>query len=132
MLSTRQIAQISSDVKQAATMHLHAKDADAALKNFADDALAVSNTKVFSSRESLAADIREYYRMLKTVRYASFEDVHIHVISDGAATFTARFRYGFISTDGSITELRGVWTALYVLDEETWKIRLRHESFEQI
>ena len=131
MLSTNQIKKIEAKVEQAATAHLHTRDLDTALSHFTDDVLAVSKTMLLPSRESLAADIGEYYKNLEEVNYASWEDVHIRVINESAATFTARFRYGFTSTSGEVTDLRGVWTALFVLDEGIWKIRLRHESFEQ-
>ena len=132
MLSTHQIAAIESDVERAATKHLNARDAQSALEDFAHEVIAVSNTSVFSSRESLAANVHEYYKILKTVTHASWEDIHIHVISESAATFTAGFRYGFISKDDITTNLRGVWAALYEIEDEAWKIRIRHETFEQL
>jgi ketosteroid isomerase-like protein len=131
MLSTNQIIKIKEEVEQAATTHLNAKDADTALSHYTEDVLAVSNN-LFSSRESLATDIIEYYKILKKVNYASWEDIYIHVINESTATFTAKFSYGFTSQDNNITNLRGVWTALFLLDKGIWKIRLRHESFEQI
>lgn len=131
MLSTSQLTKIKAEVEQAATTHLNAKDVDAALSHFTDDVLAVSNSKLLFSRESLAADIGEYYKNLKNVNYASWEDVHIHVINESAATFTARFSYGFTNMDDKVVDLEGVWTALFVVDKGVWKIRLRHESFEQ-
>jgi ketosteroid isomerase-like protein len=132
MLSTSQIIKIEVEVEQAATTHLNAKDVNTALSHFTDDVLAVSNIKLFSSRESLAADIGEYYKILKKVNYASWEDVHIHVINESAAIFTAKFCYEFTGMNDQITTLKGVWTALFILDKGMWKIRLRHESFEQI
>ena len=132
MLSISQITRIQAEVGQAATKHLNTKDLDSALSHFTDDVLAVSNVKLFPAPESLAAEIGEYYKILKKVNYASWEDVHIHVINESAAIFTAKFRYGFTSTDDQITDLKGVWTALFILDNGIWKIRLRHESFEQI
>ena len=132
MISTSQIMKIKAEVEQAATTHLNTKDLNLALSHFTEDVVAVSNLTFFSSRESLTTDIGEYYKILKEVNYASWEDVHIHVINESAATFTAKFNYGFTSMDGEITDLKGVWTALFTLDEGIWKIRLRHESFEQI
>lgn len=132
MRLTSQTMKIKAEVEQAATTHLHAKDAETALSHFTDDVLAVSNGKLFPSRESLAADIGEYYKILKKVNHASWEDVHIYVINESAATFTAKFRYSFTGMDEKTTDLEGVWTALFILDEGIWKIRLRHESFEQI
>ncbi|MDH3246061.1 MAG: nuclear transport factor 2 family protein, partial [Saprospiraceae bacterium] len=121
MLSISQIAKIEAEVEQAATAHLNAKDMDTALSHFTDEVHAISNTTVFSSREELAADVGEYYRILKSVDHASWTDINVHVINDKAATFTAKFNYGFTSMDGEITNLKGVWTALFVLDKEGWK-----------
>jgi hypothetical protein len=91
----------------------------------------VSNTELFTSRDVLAAGIREYYRKLKKVNHASWRDAHLQVISESVATFSARFDYGFTGADETVTELTGVWTALFVLEERGWKIRLLHESVEQ-
>jgi len=132
MLSASQISKIETEVEQAATAHLNAKDIDTALSHFTDDVLAVSNTTVFSSCESLAVDVSEYYKILKNVNYASWEDVHINVINESTAIFTAKFSYGFTGISGEITDLKGVWTGLFILDKGIWKIRLRHESFEQV
>jgi ketosteroid isomerase-like protein len=132
MLSTSQIEKIKTEIEWAATALLHAKDRDTALSHYTDDILAVSNTQLFPSRDSLAADIGEFYKILKKVNYASWEDVYIHVIHENAAVFTAKFSYGFTSMDEKDTDLKGVWTALFTLDKGLWKIRLRHESFEQI
>ena len=132
MLPTSQIIRIKVEVEEAATTHLHAKDIDTALSHYTDDILAISNTTVCSSREELAADIGEYYKILKTVNHASWKDINIHVINENAATFSATFSYGFTSMDGEIANLKGVWTALFIRDKGIWKIRLRHESFEQI
>lgn len=132
MLPKSQIMKIEAEVEQAATAHLNAKDTDTALSHYTDKVLAISNTTAFSTREELKVDISKYYKNLKSVNHASWKDVSVHVINEKAATFTARFSYGFTSMDGETTDLQGVWTALFVLDKEVWKIRLRHESFEQV
>ena len=132
MPTANQIIKIQAEVEQAATRHLNATDAETALSHYTDDAFAVSNTTIFSSLESLSEEVCEYYKILKKVNYASWEDVNIHVINESAASFTAKFRYGFTDKKGVKTDLRGVWTALFVRDHGDWKIRLRHESFEQI
>lgn len=128
-LSESQIVQIRADVKQAAIDHLNTKDADTALSHFSDDIIAVSNDKLFPSFEALAEDVRAYYEILKEVNLAAWDEIHIRVINTNAAVFTAKFRYGFTSKDNNRTDLQGVWTALYVKDKSTWKIRVRHESF---
>ncbi len=131
MLSKSQIKEIKAEVKHAATTHLNTKDLASALRHYTDDVVAVSNNRLFSSFESLSSDIEEYYKILRKVNYATWEGVHIQVINESAATFTAKFSYGFTTMDGDKIDLKGVWTALYILDEGIWKIRLRHESFEQ-
>ena len=132
MLTMNQITRIKAEVEKAATQHLNAHDVNTALSHFTDDIIAVSNVNLFPSRESLAAEVREYYKILKKVNHASWKDVHIQVINESAAIFTAKFNYGFTSTNDQITDLEGVWTALFILDKGNWRIRLRHESFEQV
>ena len=132
MLSESQLSKIKAEVKEAATVHLNTTDAENALSHYTEDVIAVSNVKLFPSFESLADDIKEYYKNLKEVNYASWDDIHIHVISETAVTFTAQFRYGFTDRDNQKTDLQGIWTALFVRDGGSWKIRLRHESFSQL
>ena len=132
MLPSSQIMKLKTEIEQAAILHLNAKDIDTALRHYTDDMVAISNTTVFSSREELAAELSEFYSILKSVDHASWEDINIHVINASAATFTAKFNYGFTSKNGEQTDLRGVWTALFILDKGKWRIRLRHESFEEI
>ncbi len=132
MLSESEIKKIEAEIEEVATAHLNARDIETALSHFTDDIFAVSNTAIFSSHDSLEADISEYYKTLEGINHASWEDIYIYVINERSATFTANFSYGFTSKDGEVTELKGVWTALFILDEGEWKIRLRHETFEQI
>ncbi len=119
-------------MKRAATAHLNAKEIHTALSHFTDDVIAISNTEIFSSHEELAAEVGEYYKILKSVNHAFWEGVHIQVIHENAAIFTAKLHYGFTSVEDETTNLKGVWTALFILDNGEWRIRLRHESFEKI
>ena len=130
MLSVNRIETIKKEVEQAAEEHLNALDSETALSHFTDDVLAVSNTDVFSSREELSIDVNRYYDSLKSVNYANWEDIHIKVLSESAATFTAKFRCGFTTSENIEVNLRGVWTALFIHAEGDWKIQLRHESFD--
>lgn len=130
-LSESQVAQIEAEIKQAAIDHLNTKDADTALSHFADDIIAVSNDKLFPSLEKLSEDVRAYYKILKEVNLAAWDEIHIRVISRNAAVFTAQFRYSFTSKDNNRTDLQGIWTTLYVRDKGRWKIRVRHESFAE-
>jgi ketosteroid isomerase-like protein len=129
MLSDRQVAYIKSEIKQAAIDHLNTKDAETALSHFAEDIVAVSNDRLFPSFEALAEDVRAYYNILKEVNLAVWDEVYIRVINTNAAVFTAKFHYSFTSKDDNRIDLKGLWTALYVKDNNKWKIRVRHESF---
>ncbi len=128
-LGDEQLALIRVEIDKAATDHLHAQDADTAMSHFADDVVAISNLRIFPSRQSLAEDVRAFYDILQEVNEAAWNDVHIVVVDQHTATFTAEFRYAFTNKDDEITKLEGVWTALFVRLEGNWKIRVRHESF---
>jgi ketosteroid isomerase-like protein len=132
MLSESEVARIKAEVEQAATDHLKTKDTETALSHFADDIIAVSNDKLFPSFESLAEDVRAYYEILAEVKMAAWDEIHIRVINNTAAVFTAKFRYSFTSIENTRMDLQGLWTALYVKDKNRWKIRVRHESFAEI
>jgi len=127
-LAESQIAQIKAEVKQAAIEHLNAKDAATALSHYTEDAMAVSNDTLYPSFEKLAEDIKAYYDILKEVNLAVWDNMYINVINTDAALVTAKFRYSFTSTNNEKTDLQGVWTALYVRSNGSWKIRVRHES----
>jgi len=128
-LSESQLVQIKAEVRQAAIDHLNAKDAATALSHFTENVIAVSNVKFFPSFEMLAEDVKAYYNILKEVNLAVWDEMHINVINTDAALVTAQFRYSFTSTNNEKTDLQGVWTALYVRSNGSWKIRVRHESF---
>lgn len=123
--------KIREEIKQAATNHLNAKSADEALSHFTKDIIAVSNEKLFASFDELKKDVEDYYNILKNVNYANWDDISILVINNDAATFTAKFNYSFTSVDDQVTDLRGIWTALFVRESGSWKIRMRHESFSE-
>lgn len=129
MPSEIQVARIKTEVEQAAIDHLNTKDAETALSHFAEDIIAVSNDRLFPSFESLAEDVRAYYEILEEVNLAVWDEIYIRVINTNAAVFTAKFRFSFTSKANTRTDLRGIWTALYVKDKSNWKIRVRHESF---
>ena len=131
-LSAEQLAAVKAEVTQAADDHLQAKDAATALSHFTEDAIAVSNTKLFPSFETLAEDVKVYYNILKEVNLAVWDELFINVINMDTALVTGRFRYSFADTSGEKTNLQGVWTALYIRRNGSWKIQLRHESFVTI
>lgn len=124
--------QIRAKVVQAATDHLNAKDARTALSHFTDDAIAISNTILFPTLGELAKDVHAYYDILREVNLAVWDEMHIHIINADAALVTAKFRYSFTDTNHEKTDLKGVWTALYVRRGEQWKIQARHESFAPV
>ena len=128
-LTKNHIAQIKTEVKQAAIDHLHAKDAQTALSHFTDDVIAVSNTQLFPNLEALAEDVKAYYNILKEVNRAVWDEMHINVINKDTAVLTAKFFYSFTDTNDEKTDLQGVWTAVYVRRDECWKICVRNESF---
>jgi ketosteroid isomerase-like protein len=121
--------KIRAEVEQAATAHLNAKNATTALSHFTKNAIAVSNTKLFPSFEALSEDVKAYYSILQEVNLAVWDEMHINVINTGTALVTATFRYSFTDVNNEKTDLKGVWTALYVRCEGDWKIHVRHESF---
>jgi ketosteroid isomerase-like protein len=123
--------EIINEVKQAAVDHLNSKSAEEALVHFTKDIIAVSNEKLFPSYDELEKDVKDYYNILERINYAKWSDIKILVINNDAATFTAKFKYSFTSIDDEVTNLKGIWTALFVRESGNWKIRLRHETFSE-
>jgi hypothetical protein len=132
MKKTIEEDKIKDEIKQSAIDHLSSLSAEEALSHFTKDIVAVSNEKLFHSYEELAEDVRDYYKILKKINYAKWSDINILVINKEAATFTAKFNYSFTNVNDEVTVLEGIWTALYVRESGTWKIRLRHESFSEL
>jgi len=131
-LSRSEIARIKAEVKQAAIDHLNAREAETALSHFTEDVIAVSNTQLFPSLEALAEDVHAYYKNLKEVDLAVWDEMHIKVINKDTAIVTARFRYSFTNIEDQRIDLQGVWTSMYVRRADNWRISLRHESFETL
>ena len=131
-LTETQLDQIKAEVKQAAIDHLHTKDALTALSHYTENAIAASNTTLYSSVSELAKDIHAYYETLKEVNLAVWDEMHIQVIDTDAVLVTATFRYSFTNTNNTKADLKGVWTALYIRRDGHWKIQVRHESFASV
>ncbi len=129
-LSEKQIIQIKAEIKQAATDHLNAMDAETALSNYDENVIALSNLKKYSSFEALAEDVRGYYNILKKVNLAVWDNIIINVRNADSAHVTAHFRYSFTDIHDKRTNLKGMWTILYIRQRSSWKIRMRSESFE--
>ena len=122
---------IKAHIQQAAIDHLSSKTAEEALSHFTRDIVAVSNERLFSSYKELEQDVMEYYKILKKINYAKWSDINILIINNDAATFTTKFNYSFTSVNDEVTNLKGIWTALFVRESGDWKIRLRHETFSE-
>ena len=122
-------AAIEQAVKRAAWEHLRAPDAETALGYYDADAVVVCDGRWYESFEAFAEDAREFYRTLRDVHVAAWDRVHVEVLADGAAVFTATVRWESTDTSGVRTELAGVWTAIWVRTASGWRITARHESF---
>ncbi len=128
-LSATQRATIEEAVKQTASDLLNAKDAVTALSYYAPGATVVSNGFLYPSFDALATELTAFYGALAEIDLAVWDDMRIDVLSANAAVFTGRFRWSSRDTDGVRTNLQGAWTAVFVRDDDRWKIRVRHESF---
>ena len=129
-LSPARRAAIAEAVKQTACDLLAERDADTILDYYATSPTVVSNGFLYPSFESLATELKAFYGSLREVSVAAWDEMRVDVVSDSAAVFTGRFSWSSTDTEGETTNLRGIWTALFVLVQNRWKIRVRHESFE--
>lgn len=128
-LSADEVAKIEEGVRTATSNHLHAEDAATALSHYLPDATAVSNGFLYPSFESLSADVEAFYETLAEVNFAAWDQMRIDVLSADAAAVTATFRWSSTDTGGSRTDLQGVWSAVWVHEDQRWRILTRHESF---
>lgn len=128
-LSKKQIAEIETEVKQAALSHLNAEDAATALSDYTEDATIANNGFLYTSKQEFTEDITAFYGSLERIDFAEWEEIRINVVSKNAATFNAKFRWESIDTSDQKMNLQGVWSALFVREGEYWKIKMRHESF---
>ena len=128
-LSTPERSNIEETVRQAAFDHLQAKDAQAALSHYHQDATVVSNGIWFDSFDSFARDTYDFYESLKVIKLAVWDEVKIQVISSKVALFTGKVRWESEDNSGKELKLKGVWSAVYTRENGKWKISLRHESF---
>jgi ketosteroid isomerase-like protein len=121
---------VEEGVKQAAWQHINAEDAASALSWYEPDAIVASHGMLYPSFDRFADDVRAFYGNLREVRIAEWDDMYVQVLSADAAVLTATVRWSSSDNDGVRTDLKGVWTAVFVQDAGRWKIRARHESFE--
>ena len=131
-ISDEQRATIEEAVKQAAWSHLRAGDADTALSYYEPGAVVASNGELYPSFSAFAHHVRTFYRTLREVHLAAWDQMHVDVLSERAAVLTATFRWSSTDTEGVRLDLRGVWTAVSVLRQGRWRVLVRHESFMRI
>lgn len=128
-LSPEDVARIEEAVTTAMLEHMHAEDAATGLSHYAPDVKAVSNGYLYPSFEELRGEVEAFYETLAEVDVATWDEMIIDVLSAEAAAVTATFRWSSRDTSGIRTDLQGVWTAVWVREDQRWQIRARHESF---
>jgi len=129
-LDQSQWAAIEEAVKQSAWQHLKAENAAAALDCYMPGALVASDGSLYSSFEHFANDARQFYDNLGQVDLAVWDEMHVQVVASDVAVLTATVRWSSTDVVGVRTDLKGVWTAVYVERGGRWRISTRHESFE--
>lgn len=128
-LGTAQATAIEEAVRNTATELLHEVDAAAVLSYYAPGPTVASNGFLYPSFDSLAAELKGFYGTLREINLAVWDDIRVDVIGADAAVFTGTFRWSSTDTAGVRMELEGAWSAVFVRDDDRWKIRVRHESF---
>jgi ketosteroid isomerase-like protein len=129
-LTASEINLIKKAVRKAASDHLNAPDADTALSHYMQDTTIVSNGMLYETFELFEKDTRDFYNSLKEVKLAVWESIRIEVFSSDLALFNASILWESVDKVGSVLNLKGIWSAIYCLEEGDWKILFRHESFE--
>jgi len=122
-------AQIVEAIQDAAWRHLRAPDAATALGFYEPDAVVAGDGRLYESFEAFAEDAREFYGTLREVHLAVWDEMQVEVLGENAAVLTATVRWSSTDTAGVRTDLRGVWTAVWVWGTRGWRISARHESF---
>lgn len=120
---------IEEAVKQAAWQHLRSEDAKSALGWYLPDAIVASQGALYPSFEHFAEDTRDFYADLQQVDLAVWDEIHVQVLGEDAAVLTATVRWSSTDNAGVRTDLKGVWTAVFVRTADCWRICARHESF---
>lgn len=129
-LDAKQSMAVEEAVKQAAWQHLKSEDAASALSWYEPDAIVASHGMLYPSFDHFADDTRAFYGNLREVDVAEWDDMYVQVLSADAAVLTATVRWSSTDNAGVRTDLKGVWTAVFVQNAGCWRIRARHESFE--
>lgn len=129
-LSPTQRAAIEDAVKQTAWAHLRSRNAAEALSYYEPDAIVASHGVLYPSFERFSQDVTEFYGTLDQVDVAAWDEMHVQVLSERVAVLTATVRWSSTDRSGVDTDLKGVWTAVFVKRDDCWRICTRHESFE--
>jgi len=128
-LSPGRRTAIEQAIKKVAWQHLKAPDAETALAFYATDAVVAADGRLYSSFETFAEQARDFYRTLREVHVAAWDEMRVEVLSEYAAVLTATVRWSSTDTADVRTDLAGVWTAVWVRGPGGWRICSRHESF---
>ncbi len=128
-LSKTTISQIEEEVKKSAYNHLNSKSAESALGYYAKDATIIINGIQYTSFESFASMIKEFYGTMSEIKLATYDDILINVITDKVVLFNARFQWSSIDINGIRIDLEGTNSVLFEYKDGQWKIVFRHESF---
>lgn len=128
-LAPERLRAIEQAVRDAAWQHLRAPDAETALGFYQPNAVVAGDGRLFESFEAFAEDAREFYRTLREVHLAVWDEMYVDVLGEEVAVVTATVRWSSTDTAGVRIDLRGVWTAVWVRGTSGWRIAARHESF---
>ena len=129
-LTASEINLIKKAVRKAASDHLNAPDADTALSHYMQDTTIVSNGMLYETFELFEKDTRDFFNSMEEVKLAVWDNMRIQVFNPELALFNASVRWISVDKVGSVLNLKGIWSAIYCLEEGDWKILFRHESFE--
>jgi hypothetical protein len=131
-LPETQASRIKAEIEKTALNHLNSKNAISALSHYTVDAKIMSNGILYSSFESFAADIKDFYSNLRSIDLAAYNDMHIKVLASDNAHLSTKFHWTSTDINGQKTEIKGTWSALFILIDGKWKMCFRHESFRPV
>jgi hypothetical protein len=114
-------------VRKAASDHLNAPNAETALRHYKLNATIISNGMMYENFELFEKDTHDFYNSLQEVKLAVWDNIQIRVFNPELALFNASVRWTSIDKPGSVLNLKGIWSAVYCLEEGGWKILFRHE-----